>query len=385
MLMGREGTAWAAALLVLVAGAGCDASRIIGPPAGTAPPESFDAFYYDRAVHLSWDLHAGWAGEPFRVYAKRGTDPDFFLIAEITNCAAGRCSYTDVNIVAGVTYEYFVAAVDPDTGEEAATPFVIEVFVPNPDPPPVPGGLDGIALDGAVFLLWDARSRNAEDFGFYRVYMEDGAGTVFLLGETDSEGFLDLLVENGSTYGYFVTAVDTQGHESEGSALVEATPRPDFHGELLYAFEDRLALSGFRFRESETLDPIVSGTSPDRHFRLEVDDAGWWLVPGPGVQVHAEPVFTTALRCGPAADAGCIDVRVAPSSNYTTADVALVPEFAYVIRVPAGGGQWRYGLIRVTHVGSAQDGAVALFDWAFQLQADNRSLMPGGVEVPGSS
>jgi hypothetical protein len=32
-------------------------------------------------------------------------------------------------------------------------------------------------------------------------------------------------------------------------------------------------------------------------------------------------------------------------------------------------------VIRVTHVGSAQDGAIAIFDWAFQLQPGNPALI----------
>src|SRR5690606_696369 len=103
-----------------------------------------------------------------------------------------------------------------------------------------------------------------------------------LIGETDSEGFLDLLAENGATYPYFVTAVDDQGHESGGSGIAAATPRPDYHGEILFGFDDRPEDSGFRFREDESLSPIVHGSSASRHFRIEADLNGWWLVPGPG-------------------------------------------------------------------------------------------------------
>jgi hypothetical protein len=376
------------ALGMFMAVAGCDGRDVLGPVDGrVAPPRALDGWYYNGAVTLAWELDAGWDGESFRVYGKRRSDADFFLIAEVTSCSGGRCTYLDRNIVANVTYEYYVAAFDSRTGTETASEHAVEVFVPAPVPPPVPGGPDAIALDDAIYLTWDDRSREAADFSFYRVYLEGGDGSVILLGETDSEGFLDLLVENGNTYGYFVTAVDDLGHESDGSALAEATPRPDFHGEFLYAFEDVPAQSGFRFQESELLDPIVSGTSGERHFRLEVDDDGWWLVPGPGVEIHQQAYFTTALRCGPAADAGCTDLRQAPASDYAPWDMTLIPEHSYVLRVPAEGGGWRYGVIRVTHVGWAQDGAIAIFDWAFQLQIGNPSLdlrpVEPEVRIPG--
>jgi hypothetical protein len=371
------------ALVLLGAGVvGCSADFGTGVPAGPAPPRNFDAWYYAQAVHLSWELDSRWNGEPFRIYGRRITDNAYFLVAEVSNCSAGACSYRDVNVAAGVVYEYYVASVDPDTGEEAASEFSIEVEVPHPVPPPVPGDLDAVPLDDAVYLRWNDASRSASDFAFYRIYLEGGDGSVLLLGETDSEGFLDLLVQNGNTYGYFVTAVDDLGHESEGSALAEGTPRPDYSGEVLFAWEDVPAQSGFRFQESELDNPIRHGGSPERHFRLEVDGDGWWLVPGPDVEVHRDAFIVSQLRCGPAADAGCTDIRMAPSSNYSADDIALQAGFAYVIRVPGPTGGWNYGAIRVTHVGWAQDGAVAIFDWAFQLQEDNRALMP--VEHQGS-
>lgn len=353
---------------------GCDTTDILSSGDGPAPPRNFSAFYYAHAIHLSWELGFGWNGEPFRIWGERVSDPDYFFIAEVTSCADGLCSYADANVAPDVTYVYYVTAVDP-SGVEAASDEAIEVQVPQPIAPPIPGNPDVVPLDGALFITWDDSSLQTDDFAFYRIYLEGGDGSVILLGETDSEGFLDSLVENGNTYGYIVTAVDDQGHESEGSLLVEGTPRPDYHGELLYAFNDRAAEAGFRFQDSEATTPVLTGDDADRHLRLEVDLGVWWLVPRAGVQIAAEAIFTTALRCGPAADAGCVDVRWAPDSGYGSGPIELIPEYSYLIRVPAGEGSWRHGLIRVTHLGFAQDGAIVIFDWAYQLQPDNPSLI----------
>jgi hypothetical protein len=335
--------------------------------------------YWNGGVDLSWELHPQYRDETFRVYSRRSGGGSYILVAEVTSCAQGSCSYRDRNVQAGRSYDYYVASVSSRTGVETASESAIQVHVPSPTPPPVPQGLRAVALDNAIYLAWEGNARNAEDFGYYRVYLEGGDGSVLLLGETDSEGFLDLLVENGNSYAYFVTSVDDQGHESGGSTLATGTPRPDFHGEWLYAFEDRPSLSGFRFPDSEAVNPVLPGSSPDRDFRLEVDANGWWLVPGPGVEVHRNALATTALRCGPAADAGCTEVTTAPSSNYSGADIGLAPGYSYVLRVPAGGGTWHYGVIRVTHTGWAQDGAIVLFDWAFQLQPGNPQLIRGGA------
>ncbi len=356
---------------------GCDSDSTLLPAGQPAPPQALEGRYYAYAVHLDWELDSRWSGESFRVYGRRATDRNYLMVAQVTNCSDGVCAYTDRNVIAGVKYEYYVSAVHTQSGNEAQSDYAVEVFVPQPTAPPAPGEIEAVGLDDALYLRWDRRSRQAEDLHFYRVYLDEGDDGSTLLGETDSEGFLDLLVQNGFTYGYFVTAVDTDGHESGGSPLAEGTPRPDYHGEFIYAFEDRPDLSGFRFQETESTNPIRPGGDGGRHFRMEVDEAGWWLVPGTGVEVHQVPIATTALRCGPAADSGCVDVDTAPSSNYSSADVGMFAGFSYVLRVPGEGGGWRYGVIRVTHTGWAQDGAIAIFDWAFQLQVGNPALSPG--------
>jgi hypothetical protein len=364
------------AVAALALTAGCDDSDdVFFPGDGPDAPRALDAYYYGGAVYVLWELGPGWDGEPFRVYSKRSSDSSYFLIAEVTNCTGGLCSYTDTNVQAGRSYDYYVAAVD-DAGVETATEDAIQVSVPEPVPPPVPSGMEVIALDGANYLRWAANARSEGDFSHYRVYLFLD-GDSFFLGETDSEGFLDLLVENGSTYEYFVTSMDDQGHESEGSPAAEGTPRPDYHGEVLFDFFVEPQVSGFVFRASEDENPIVSGSDPSRHFRLETDAAGFWLVPGPGVTVHRFGFETTALKCGVAADASCVALDVAPTSDYAAQDLELIPQTTYVVRVPAGGGQVRYAAVRVDLLGFDQDDTpLVIFDWAYQLQAGNPNLAP---------
>jgi hypothetical protein len=196
------------------------------------------------------------------------------------------------------------------------------------------------------------------------------------LGETDSEGFLDLLAVNGETYAYFVTAVDTDGHESDGSVSAEGTPRPDFTGEVLFSHSSDPTRSGFRFsNDGDTESAIVSGTDAGRDFRLETDVDGWWLVPNTGVQA-TQGYETTALKCGVGADPSCVDVSVAPSTGYTSNDVPLFPQETYVVRIGTGASAL-YGAVRVVFQGMDQDGNdIMIVDWAFQLQAGNPNLAP---------
>ena len=175
---------------------------------------------------------------------------------------------------------------DTRSGLEAASSSTVEVAVSHRLPPPVPAHLGVVALDHTNYLSWAGDARSEADFSHYRVYLRAADGASYLLGETDSEGFLDQLAQNGLTYTYFVTALDELGHESAGSTLAEGTPRPDYQGEWIYDYFDRPADSGFRFRTSDVDDPVVSGDDPLRHFRLETDASGWWLVPGLGADVY---------------------------------------------------------------------------------------------------
>ena len=148
-----------------------------------------------------------------------------------------------------------------------------------------------------------------------------------------------------------------------GSFEHVGTPRPDFKGELLRPFADDWDRSGFRFAESDDLDPVLGGdlsrttlSSRDRRIRL---------VPGPVASVFPEGSYTTELKCGIAADPQCQDWTTAPTSGYVADDVLLEPELSYMLRVVGDDGQLHYGTIRVVLLGSDQRGSeIMIFDWA---------------------
>ena len=358
-------------------GACDDDETILVPVDGPAPPVGLDVGYYNRAVTVYWDLSSGWNGEAFRVFGKRAGDSSFLLIAEVTSCSGGSCEYTDTNIVSNVSYDYFVTAVDPDTGVETDSDLTVRISVPSFSPPPVPTGLEVVALDANNYLGWNDDARSVGDFSGYRIYLlTDQGETLTLLGHSDSPGFLDALAENGVTSTYAVSSVDVYGHESGTSDRGEATPRPDFTGELVYSFMDEPDLSGFRFAESDQLDPIVSGGSLTRHFRVETDASGWWLVPGPPAELFPDGVLTTQLKCGVGADAQCLDWTTAPLSGYSGAAVLAEPELTYMWRVVGDDGAVHYGALRVALLGTDQFGsALMIFDWAYQLQGGNPQLV----------
>ncbi|WP_251980640.1 TolB family protein [Salinibacter ruber] len=107
-----------------------------------------------------------------------------------------------------------------------------------------PSGLSGSAGDGTVDLGWDAVS--AEDLGGYNVYRSTSSISDISgkspLNESLLSGtsYTDDGVENGTTYYYVVSAVDTSGNESDPSSEVTASPSGSGGGgsaDNLIAFE----------------------------------------------------------------------------------------------------------------------------------------------------
>lgn len=320
------------------------------------------------SVQVTWFPPSDWDDEVFRVYGKRASDASFTLIATVTSCTDFGCVYTDRNVAHGVDYEYYVSAYDETSGLETESDFRDVVRVPANSRPSAPTALDAVGLDNSVFLRWTENAANGSNVSRYVVYLVgvDNQSSSYKVGQTDGNGFLDQRAENGSRFRYRVATVDTMGHYSNLSSEVTGTPRPDFSGELVYAFADSAAASGFRFQTDESANPVLAGNSTSAQWRLESDLTGWRIVPLNGTQV-LEYGRTTALVCGPGADAGCTAARVAPTAGYQTAPIAVDPEYSYVFRVTGGDGQPHFAVLRVTMLGTDQNGKdLMIFDWAYQ-------------------
>lgn len=371
-----------AAGLLLAAACSDDPDIIVTPGDPPAAPRDFFARYEwvlegfngvepvgYPSVELTWLPPASWNGEVFRVYGKRTTSSTYSLMATVTSCTTAGCVYRDRNIAAAADYDFYVSTYDETSDQETTSEFSEVVRVPGSARPAVPTTPDAVALDNAVFLRWGTPAANAQNVSRFLVYLTnlDGEAFSYSVGQTDGNGFLDQRAENGAQYGYRIATVDTLGHVSNLSAEVTAIPRPDFSGELVYAFADSAAVSGFRFQQDEGDNPIVSGSSAGAHFRVESGVGGYRIVPLNGTQV-TEFGFTTAISCGPGADAGCTAARAAPTTGYSTAPIAIDPEYSYVFRVTGDDGQLHYGVVRVTMLGADQNGKdLVIFDWAYQL------------------
>jgi hypothetical protein len=248
-------------------------------------------------------------------------------------------------------------------------------------PPDVPDFLYTTTLDGAVALYWDDNAYTADpaNFEHYRVYSTSQIGITGcnsswrLEGTTVAPEFLVGALTNGVSRCFAVSAVSVDGAESALSGARGDTPRPDARNILLFARQVDDAESGFRFWDDLYSDRLVQdselglvrqGSAGDIDFSVERDGTGaLFLAPvraGTGVELYSNV---------PVQDLTSIDG--AAGGPYRTSAIEAEPGFGYVFEMEAGDPYFRYGALRVTHVGQE----FLIFDWAFQTDPGNPQLV----------
>jgi len=236
-----------------------------------------------------------------------------------------------------------------DTGDHVVAPR-------DTTPPAIPSGVLSATGDGEIEILW-APNREA-DLAGYRVYWSASApGPYRFVAETETPGYVDRDVTNGTTYFYAVTAFDRAGNESELSLeLVHDTPRPA--GENLVLFRaggSAWELSGYDF--SHYVRRPFTAVDTDMYFTVEN---------GRPAMVASDPA--TDLQ-----DAGFAeldDLDWAPPGGWTGEDrVTLVEGHSYYVWTRDD----HYAKFRVTDF----DAERVVIDWAYQIDKSNPELMGG--------
>ena len=266
-------------------------------------------------------------------------------------------------------------------------------------PPPVildmPTNLTSISLDGAIHLMWSDNSRSnapADAFFEYRVFSTGYSLDDELCDDVwDLEGstvfgteFLAGSLTNGSPMCFSVVSVSVSGGESEFATPRADTPRPDARNVLLYAYDVEQTLSGFRFFQDANGDglagPLELGLVGDGN-RTDIDfwvfrevNGDFFLVP--------ERVGTTVALYGSQEVEDLTSIDIAPLNGFSADGIQALPGFGYVFEMDGGDGFYRYGAVRVTHVGSE----FMIFDWSYQTDPGNPELsVHGGAQVAAES
>jgi len=278
--------------------------------------------------------------------------------------------------------EYFVTSVNRNGGESVDSEhIVIDEFLRLESP----NALSSISLDGAVHLLWSDNPFENEPSGFrrYRVYSTDYSldddlcgATWALEGTTIAPEFIVAPLTNGVPFCYGVSAESIEGWESLWSPLRADTPRPDARNilvwrtgggnDLLAGFRFFLDANADGFASDTELGIVTSTTDPIIDFR--VIDAGGVISLAP-VRAGVTVAFYSNQ---PIEDLTSIDI--APEIGFDVTPVEASPGFGYVFQMDEGDGFFRYGAVRVTHVGAD----FIIFDWSYQTDPGNPELKRHG-------
>jgi len=131
--------------------------------------------------------------------------------------------YNDKNFGFGQVYKYFVRASATSTSPflESEDSEGIEILAEDTFAPDPPKGLISVAGQDVLSITWDSNTEN--DLDGYKVWRrEEGTAEVHLLTPDviKENAYSDKSGKKGTTYVYFVTALDKSGNESPRSETI---------------------------------------------------------------------------------------------------------------------------------------------------------------------
>ena len=193
----------------------------LGPP---SYPRNLHATAGDGFVELDWEAPAddgGAAISGYNIFRGESSGGEIFHHQVGGDTAA----YNDTGLENNVTYYYLVTA-ENAVGESHPAVEVSATPQSGVTIPSRPGNLLSLSGDGFVELTWEPPEDNGgAPLINYRIYRGLTEGSESFLDDTESTEtrYNDTTVENGASYHYFVTALNSLG-ESAGSIGITAHP-----------------------------------------------------------------------------------------------------------------------------------------------------------------
>jgi predicted component of type VI protein secretion system len=185
------------------------------------PPSKPEVTYTETAVTVKWESSAPKA--TYNVYEVAGGTQ----AQQLTKTAIAETQYTDTRLTWGATRCYAVRSVetvDALSVESEATPAVC-VTLADTFPPAAPKGLQAVATEGIVNLIWDANTETDLDgYILLRATSPDDELAPITPSPIRETAFQDR-VPAGVRYIYALKAVDKAGNASPASERIEETAR----------------------------------------------------------------------------------------------------------------------------------------------------------------
>ena len=242
---------------VNASGSSTASNEVSATPNQAAPPTNLAATPGDTQIVLNWTASASATG--YNVY--RGTSRGGESSTPVNGSPIVGTTYNDMGLTNGTTYWYYVKAITSSglslaSNEVSATPSAAT--------PPVPTGLMAAAGVNQVVLNWMG-SLGAASYNVYRGTSSGGeSGTAIATGITATT-YTDTAVTPGTTYFYYVKAVNGAGGISAPSNEASATPTgaiPAAPTSLAASASDSLVTLFWIASPGATSYNVYRGTSP---------------------------------------------------------------------------------------------------------------------------
>ena len=178
------------------------------------------------AIWVTWPAVPGATG--YNVLSSSSSGSGYALLAAnvigpVCGSGSNNACFLDTTAVNGSTYFYAVQSLNPAgvSANSPPSPGATPSAAAPVNPPAAPAGLSATAGDRSVALSWNA-SLGASFYTIRRsTIVDDGVGTYVTLGTAmlnnalTATNYTDTTPTDGSTYSYFVTAVNAAGAEQQ--------------------------------------------------------------------------------------------------------------------------------------------------------------------------
>jgi DNA-binding beta-propeller fold protein YncE len=215
-----------------------------------------------RSIEIKWDKNPETFVETYRIYRSEDSDRGFTDISTVkTNL------YNDCDVLPDKKYYYLISAVAKEGNESLKSEAVSAMPAKYSVSPP--SGLKATPKEWSIDLCWEP---NNEDFtDYYIIYREDG-GELKELGRTASAVFSDISLDADTTYNYRLSAVSTDGVESEKVSIKVTTlvsTKPPLEVDVLQI--DDIFSNTYKIYENEGIGRInIVNNTKDYISRLKV-------------------------------------------------------------------------------------------------------------------
>jgi predicted small lipoprotein YifL len=195
------------------------------------PPTDLEAKLYQDKIEVGWkaplkniDQSSPPNFKGYNIYRSIPEEEPIRINSELVKSE----KYADKDFNFGQNYRYMVRASATNEAPffESLDSESIEILAEDSFPPKPPEGLISVGATGMIAISWNENGE--KDLAGYRVWRREEREKEFRLLTPQAikeSSYNDTTVENDKNYYYAVTAVDTEGNESQKSQIISGITR----------------------------------------------------------------------------------------------------------------------------------------------------------------